>query len=452
MPGVGQRALMPPRVLPWLYFGAAHASLVLVFGALAWNPRAAAGFFYHAHLAGIVHLVTIGWITMSILGSLYLVGPLALRMPMPAGRTDAAAFGLVIIGLIGMVAHFWIEEFGGMAWSGIMVASGILLVGLRTLARLRRAPVPGAVKIHIGLAFANIAAASSVGVLLGFDKVHHFLPGYVLSNVVAHAHLAAVGWASMMVAGIAYRLLPMVLPAKMPSGPTMYASAGLLQIGAGGLFITIAFRSPWVGAFALVVVAGFGALAAHVVAMLRHRRTPSPTFPTPDYAVRHAGSAFAFLALTLALGLALAAAEPSDVTMRAALAYGVFGLVGFLAQMVVGMQLRLLPWLAWHTAAHRATGPEELPPMARMARAPFAGAAWVLWLWGVPALAAGFFFNAIPLLTAGAVALEIAVLIGAAQVLRLVRYGFGMSPWSAATHAFGRLHMTAVIARSPIRR
>lgn len=27
--------------------------------------------------------------------------------------------------------------------------------------------------------------------LLGFDKVHHFLPGYVLSNVSAHAHLAA---------------------------------------------------------------------------------------------------------------------------------------------------------------------------------------------------------------------------------------------------------------------
>jgi hypothetical protein len=422
---VGQRDLLPPRVLPWLYFGSAHISLVLALAAIAWDPRAAGGFFYHARLAGIVHLVTIGWITMSILGSLYLVGPLALRMPMRAGRVDAAAFALVVIGLIGMVAHFWIEEFGGMAWSGAMVACGIVLVGYRALGALRVAPVPPAVKLHIRLAFANITCASAAGVLLGFDKVHHFLPGFVLSNVVAHAHLAAVGWASMMVAGVAYRLLPMVLPARMPSGPGMYLSAVFLEAGAAGLFVTIALRSTWTAAFAVVVALGFVALLAHVVPMLKNRRTPASSLPPVDYAVYHVGAAFAFLLLTLALGTALAIAEPSDITMRAALVYGVFGLIGFLSQIVAGMQLRLLPWLAWYTAAHRADSPEDMPPMARLASAPLAGAAWVLWLWGVPALAAGFFFNAIPLLTAGAVALEAAALIGAARALRLALCGLG---------------------------
>ena len=48
-----------------------------------------------------------------------------------------------------MVAHFWLEEFGGMAWSGLMVAAGILGVGVRTLCGIRRAKVPGAVKVWL---------------------------------------------------------------------------------------------------------------------------------------------------------------------------------------------------------------------------------------------------------------------------------------------------------------
>jgi hypothetical protein len=61
---------------------------------------------------------------------------------------------------------------------------------------------------HIVLAFVNVFGAATMGVLIGFDKVYHFLPGFVLANVFAHAHLAAIGWASMMVVGVAYRLLP----------------------------------------------------------------------------------------------------------------------------------------------------------------------------------------------------------------------------------------------------
>ena len=54
---------------------------------------------------------------------------------MPARRADAFAFASVVIGIIGMVAHFWIEQFGGMAWSGLMVAAGILLSRIAGLVR-----------------------------------------------------------------------------------------------------------------------------------------------------------------------------------------------------------------------------------------------------------------------------------------------------------------------------
>ena len=393
---------MPPRVLPWLYFGCAWLSLALAFGAIVWDPRGVAGFFYHARLAGIVHLVTLGWITMSILGALYVVGPIALRTPMPARRVDWFAFASVAIGVIGMVAHFWIEEFGGMAWSGLMVAAGILLVGARVVRQLRRAPIHPAVKLHIRLAFANIATAATAGVLLGFDKVYHFLPGYVLANVIAHAHLAAIGWASMMVVGVAYRMFPMLLPARPPRGRTIYASAILLQTGATGLFVTLMLQSDWVTLFAATTIAGFAAFAVHAGVMLTHRLRPPVDLPSPDYAIRHVFLAFGSLAIAAVIGVVLAMSDMSELTLRLALAYGVFGLVGFLAQIIVGVQLRLLPVTSTALSAW----------------------SFLLWLWGVPALALGLALDGIPLLTFGALALEAGVVIGAIQAVRAARFAF----------------------------
>src|SRR4029079_16408104 len=98
-------------------------------------------------------------------------------------------------------------------------------LGVRVARSLRHASLPGAVIAHIMLAFLNVGGAATLGVRLGFDKVYHFLPGFVLANVFAHAHMAAIGWASMMVVGVAYRLLPMVLAAAMPSGPRLWISA-----------------------------------------------------------------------------------------------------------------------------------------------------------------------------------------------------------------------------------
>src|SRR5262245_7231269 len=113
-PGGGVMTRGPARNIPLLYLGIAHASLGLACVLAGLWPRAVAGFFYHSWMVAVVHLVTLGWITFSILGAIYIVGPIALGMPMPARRGDYWAFGCAIVGLIGMVAHFWIEEFGGM--------------------------------------------------------------------------------------------------------------------------------------------------------------------------------------------------------------------------------------------------------------------------------------------------------------------------------------------------
>jgi hypothetical protein len=424
------RAQLPPRLLPILYFGAAHVALALAFGSAAVDPRGVSGFFYHPRMLGVVHLVTLGWITASILGSLYVVGPIALRLWIPATWLDYTAFALVFIGLVGMVAHFWIEDYAGMAWSAGTVGAGIMAVGVHVVRRLGTAALPRAVSAHIVLAFVNVFGAATMGVLIGFDKVCHFLPGYVLANVFAHAHLAAIGWASMMVVGVAYRLLPMVLPAAMPKGPSLWISAALLEAGVVGLFATLLFRSPLVWVFALIVIGGFAAFVSQVVWMLRRPRPRPPLLRRPDPAVLHAGASFAWLAVASVLGVWLTLAAPSPATLRGAMAYGVFGLVGFLAQIVVGMEGRLLPIFAWYWAYANTGYKGPVPSQHEMPWRHGQALVFVLWLFGVPALAGGLAFDAIPFLRAAAWCLFVATVVDTVNVIRILRYAF-LTPSSA---------------------
>ena len=418
------RAPLPPRLLPVLYFGVAHVALALACLAVATDPRGVSGFFYHARMLGIVHLVTLGWITASILGALYIVGPIALRLSIPAGPLDYTAFAFVLIGVIGMVAHFWLQEYGGMAWSAILVGTGILMVGAHVAWRLRGATLPRAISAHIVLAFVNVGGAATAGVLIGFDKVYHFLPGFVLANVFAHAHLAAIGWASMMVVGMAYRLLPMVLPSAMPKGPTLWISALLLEAGAAGLFVTLLLQSALAWVCSLTVIAGFGAFGAHVVYMLRQPRPRPPGLRRPDPAVLHAGASFTCLAIACGLGLWLTLAAPSPNTLRVAMAYGVFGLVGFLAQMVVGMEGRLLPIFAWYWAFANTGDKGPVASQHEMSWRDGQDLVFLLWLFGVPSLAGGLAFDAVPFVSAGAWGLLLATLVDAVNVTRILRHAF----------------------------
>lgn len=407
----------PHRIVPLLYYGTAHAALALACLMVGLAPRAAAGFFYHAWMVAIVHLLTLGWITSSILGSLYLVAPIALGVSMPGGPRDYVAFALVLLGIVGMVSHFWIEEFNGMAWSAATVSVGVLFVAGRIAVRLRRAPIPGAVTLHIRLACLNLAAAATMGVLLGFDKVLHFLPGFILNNVFAHAHLAAVGWATMMVVGVGYRLLPMVLPSKPPSGATLYVSAALLETGVAGLFVTLLRQSAWSALFGALILAGLAAFIGHVLVMVSHRARRPPEAPRVDFAVLHAAAAGIWLLTAAGLGAFLLARPMSDATLHAALAYGTFGLLGFLAQMVVAMQVRLIPLFAWYTGYSASEFRRPPPSPWGMRDRMLLTTTFAAWTFGVPAIGLGLAFEQVGLLAAGAWVLFAGVVLGGTDSL-----------------------------------
>ena len=380
--------LTPSSAIPLAYYALAHAGLALALLVLIADPGLPAGSFYHPRMVALVHLLTIPWLTGSILGSFYIVAPLALRVPMPAGRTDWLAFWSFALGTGGMVSHFWIGTYDGMAWSAGLVSAAVAWVAIRAWRGLPRSPAPRAVTLHVALAFVNILAAAGLGVLIGLDRSRGFLGIPPLAATFAHAHIAAIGWVTMMVVGLSYRLIPMILPAAMPTGRSIGASAVLIETGLVTLVVALLLDSQhaWVGA--LLILAGLGSFVTHIRGTVARRLPRPPALPARDWSTWQTHVAFLWLLIAAVLGVTLSFGVGADRRLTLMWIYGVAGLVGFLAQIVTGMQGRLVPLYAWYRAFAAKGAPPERAANA-LPHAPYARGIFLLWAAGVPLLAWG---------------------------------------------------------------
>lgn len=394
--------------MPLLYFGFAHLCLAVALGLLAFFPRSFSEFFYHPRMLAVVHLVTLGWITSHILGALYMIAPMALRTRLREGRADTVAFWVYAVGVAGMVSHFWIAETSGMVGGALMAIAAIGLVATRLFEALRDAPIDAGVKLHYRLAFANLAGAGALGIVLAIHRVRPFLSGEPLANLFAHVHFAALGWAAMTVFGSAHRLLPMMLPAATPPAGSAWVQAALLEAGTLGLVLCfLAGRGP-LPLFAAIAAASVAWFLGVVVWMLRHRRRPGPGLPRFDTTRLHALQALGYLALTTGLGLVLALTPRSTTSLRLAKVYAACGLLGFMGTMILGVAGRHLPVLLWTRSLREQ---ETLPPTPpyRLRRRALDAIELVSWSAGVPTLAVALWRETPALLSVAAWLLLVAV-------------------------------------------
>jgi hypothetical protein len=408
---VGRRALMPAPTLPLAYFAGAHVALAIAFAALLGQPQIAGAFHYHPRLVALVHLVTLGWISGSILGALYIAAPLALGVPFRARWTDAVACLLFWLGTAGMVSGFWMGRFAVVGTASLGVLAALTFVGARLLAKLPAARLPRGVSLHLALAFVNIVLAGAAGALMAAGRHAGLGPWSPLALALAHGHLAVLGWATMMIFGMGYRLIPMFLPAAMPAGPGLAISAVLLEAGVLGLATSLVGGwSP--GPPALLVLGACASFFWWIRRTLRHRRPRPVDLPRHDWSTWHTHLAVLYLVVAGVLGCWLAFGDPPPAVTWA---YGAAGILGFATQMVSGIQGRLLPLFAWYRALEIRDG--ELPERSvhRLIVPPVARAILLFWLAGLPLFTAGLMMEDGRAIATGSAALLCATCLSAAH-------------------------------------
>jgi len=346
-------------MLPLSYLGAAAAAFVAAMAALPWLAPELGGHYYHPRVLALTHAITLGWITMSILGASYQLIPIVLQRPLWSERLARWQLGLLLIGVIGMIAHFWIGTWPALASAAALVGLGAGMHVVNVVLSLHdfdrwtftaRLVVLG----HVGLSLTVV-----FGFALALNHLWFFLPRAFFPSLHAHIHLALAWWIAPMLMGVSARVYPMFLLTPEPRG-----WPGRMQLWG------LAVGAP-------VLVTG---LVVWVISMARGRKRPGL-----DWGLRFVLAAAGFLPLGTVLGLALAFDLLSGP--RVALAYAVLVLGGWASLSIVGMMLKIVPFLVWYRVYSQQLGRVQVPTLAALGWPAAEAAAWVLLTAGVLALA-----------------------------------------------------------------
>jgi hypothetical protein len=367
----------PPLWIPTPFMIAAPLfgtlfALALIIGApplpSRWSPT----------LIGATHLLVLGYPMMVMFGAMQQMLPVVAGSPVPRGRVVGLllfallALGTPLLALGLMATRPWAVGLGG----GLVVGS-ILLFIASALVSLTRSPAGGPTIAALWLAVLSLLATLLLGASLASG---HLGLGWPLPRTMTDLHLAwgLVGWVGLLIAGVAYQVVPMfqMTPEYPRAFARLYAPFVFVQLG----LLTIAETgpaSPWTTALAPLAT-GLTALALAAFALVtlrlqaqRRRRIADVTLTFWRIGLL-ALLAAVLLWATGSLWPALAR-QPAWPLMLAWLF-----VVGFAISIINGMLYKILPFLVWlHLNQARARHPRPgrriptmheiiAPPRARL--------------------------------------------------------------------------------------
>jgi len=387
-PGRGISPLIPLGYLTW----AAAAFLVAAAG-IVWLAPDLAGHYYHPRVLALTHTVTLGWITLAIMGASYQLIPVVLERPIWSESLARWQLGVLAVAVVGMVAHFYLGTWPGLAWAAALLGIGVTMHLVNIALSLGRSvPSTFTGRLIMG-GHAGLGLTAVFGFVLAANHLRPILPGEFFPTLHAHVHLALLGWVTPMILGVAARVYPMFLLAPEPRPWAARVQLWGLGIGVPSVVAGL------LGVRALVsvgAVAAGAALLTHafwVIRMAHGRRRPAL-----DWGLRFTLTGTAFVPPTTALGLALAADIVSGP--RVALVYAVIALGGWISLTVVGMMLKIVPFLVWYRVYSSRAGRERVPTLMQLSSPMLEGWSYAL-------------------LSGGVLLLGVSVLKGDAELIRM---------------------------------
>jgi hypothetical protein len=374
-------------MVPLRFFVAAVVAYIGAAFAVAWLAPELSGHYYQPRILALTHTLSLGWITMTILGASYQLVPVALERPIWSDRLARWQFVVYLVGVIGLVAHFFIGEWWGLAWAAGLVALACGAHVLNVVMSIRDLRHWHFTARLVVIALGGLVAIVLFGLALALDKIWRFLPATLFPALHAHLHLAVLGWIAPMMIGVGARVYPMFLLARDPRGWPATAQVWGLGLGVPALVAGLLADST------LLIVAGaLGGTAAavgHLVwlaDMMRSRKRPRL-----DWGLRFVVTAAAFLSLGTVMGLGFAAGVLHGP--RLGLAYATVLIGGWVSLTIVGMMLKIVPFLVWYRVYAPLAGRQPVPSLSDLCAPATEAAAYVLLVGGtlavVVALAVG---------------------------------------------------------------
>jgi hypothetical protein len=399
--------------------------LLSVLG-LAWPAAPAAA---PVSLA-MVHLLTIGWLTLLMFGALFQFVPVITSRKLPSQTLPLVTLIGVEGGLVLMVGGFcalgravWAESLlpigGLLVVAALVVGAATLLVPLAA-----KRPVPLSARFVLaGLAFLllTILLGLSFALALTVPAIGPALAPLLADGVAYHALAGFGGWFTLTAIGVSYELLPMFMLAPHERGTI---GAAILWIGAGGFLAAFTaglaatvWPAGWIAGLEqvgrLAIGLALGLYLADVVRLYRSRRRR-------QIELHNRAAIGAFIALGLAVLLAVGAIA-TDRLADLAPSLVLLLLLGWLSGLGLTQLYKVVAFLSWLSRFGGQLGRGPVPRVQDLVNEPGATGFFVLYFVAVAVAAGAAAFDLVDVIR-GALALTlIAVLLLAREYARAWR-------------------------------
>lgn len=379
-------ASSPAMWLPLAFMLTGIAALLVGVVWFAIQPTVLTVYHYNQSVIAVTHLFVLGCYCSIVMGAMYQLVPVALETRLYSERLAKWHFVLHLVGFVGMVWMFRVWNMKQVGHFGSALTVGVVLFVFnlgRTLLRMPKWSVTKmavsaalgwisfTVTLGLAVAAAKCAYESTEGfataegvrqVVGGLRAVAGFMARFdAIATMHAHAHLGSVGFFTMLIVGVSYKLIPMFTLSEVQSKRRAAISVALLNVGLLGSFITILLCSSWKLAFALAVVAALVVYGIELRAILLARKRGGL-----DWGIRYFLTAVGLLIPVSLLSLVLSwpGLPLNAFTGQLENLYGFLGLIGVVAFAIMGMLYKIIPFLVWFGVYSKHIGRAQVPALA----------------------------------------------------------------------------------------
>ena len=312
------------------------------------------------HTLALVHIVTLGWLTMTIMGASLQLAPVILESPLRAIRFVRAQYPLYVVGVALLILGFWLGQtlllIAGGSLVVIAIAHYVAIIG-STIVHATKRPLSAR---YLAASATYLCVVVSLGLAAALNFQFGFLGAAVDRLLLTHITLGVVGWLTTTLMGVSYTLTRMF--ALVHDHSDMLGRRIFLLLNGGIIGMAAGFALNWdwlriIGGLALVAAAWL--FAADYVRMFRSRKRKAF-----DMTQRHGIAAVVYLSVAIPAGVlvALAGADPVWIE-RALVALALAALVGWLGQSTIGYLYKIVPFLVWQSRYAPKVGRERVPLM-----------------------------------------------------------------------------------------
>ncbi|HLI14383.1 MAG TPA: hypothetical protein VKY65_22535 [Alphaproteobacteria bacterium] len=341
-----------------------------------------------------VHLLTLGWLTLLMLGALHQFVPVITGQPAAAQSSALVSLLGIGIGLAAMVLGFL--ALAGAVPSTAVAAlpiGGLFVLGGTLLAVWRLAPVlwrarPLTLPARFVLAaFGFLLVTVGLGLTFGaiFACPTLFPWGrFMADGLRLHVMGGVLGWFSLIALGVSYRLLSMFMLAPEERGWLGESAFLLITLGLAATWLVGLVRATGIAIpeFVLddgeaIVALGIALYLADMALLYRARRRRALELNS-----RTAAAALGALAASLVLAVAFGGADRLE---EVAGPIGYLFVFGWLSGLGVSQLYKIVPFLTWIQRYGTALGKGPVPRVQDLVCEPRARPWFVLYFVSVAA-------------------------------------------------------------------